>query len=91
MSIRASTEDPAHALQTAIIDLESAEASFRGMRESFRRIFRLYLAARLQQGDGVTLGKKLNVSVAAISNLKIGYSIPSIALAKQIMKELGDE
>jgi hypothetical protein len=79
-------------LRAALGRYELSEQTFLRARDEMRDAVRAYVRSKTAvRGCGVGLAKKLNISISQLSNLKLGYSIPSSDYAHIVMKACGDE
>jgi len=73
-------------LQIAIQECERTNDVYLEARQRMRDAVRAHLASLDTPGERTALAKKMKVPVSYISNLKNGYSTPSIETARELVR-----
>ena len=69
-------------LQSAITNCEKASRLYMNARQAMREAIKEHLVGT----DTGALAKKLESTAPYVSNLKYGYSVPSIDMAKKVLQ-----
>ena len=78
-------------LNRAIVNLQLAEENLGRRRREFHRAVQAYLTEQtLLRGSTKRLARRLDTSIAVVSNYKNGYGRMSVEWARLAMKVLGD-
>lgn len=73
-------------LTIKVAELKEAKAVFRQKREEMRAALQDHLQSFEGTGELSNIAKRMDISLVQLSNLKGGYSLPSIATAEDVLR-----